>query len=98
MAATLRDFPMLGIKTGIEFLHDTVLHPEFLAGRTYTDFIPKNMPDWAPHTEMKTLAEALTAAVLQVESVGRRGHMGAAVAGIPSPWETIGGWEMGKSQ
>jgi len=101
MAAALRDFPILGIKTGIEFLHDAVTHPEFLAGRTFTDFISKNMsagsggPDWTPHIRTETLAEALTAAALQIELDGRRGQPGKIAEGYPSPWDTLGKWEIG---
>ena len=95
MAAALRDFPILGIKTGIEFLHDAVTHPEFLAGRTYTDFIARHMPDWAPHVRTETLAEAMTAATLQFEFEGRKGRAGTAAAGYPSPWETLGSWQIG---
>jgi len=73
-----------------------VIHPEFLAGRTYTDFIARNMPDWAPHIEMKATVEALTAAALQVDSDGRKSRPGAITAGIQSPWETLGAWEIGK--
>jgi acetyl-CoA carboxylase biotin carboxylase subunit len=95
MAAALREFPILGIKTNIEFLHDAIVHPEFRLGRTYTDFIPSNMPDWTPHVRPETMAEALTAAALQIDSEGQKKRNGVMAAGIPSPWETLGGWEIG---
>jgi acetyl-CoA carboxylase biotin carboxylase subunit len=96
MASALREFPILGIRTNIEFLHDVISHPEFLSGRTFTDFIPKNMPDWSPRAEVKTPAEALTAAALQIESEKRNGRVGATAVDIPSPWELLGSWEIGR--
>ncbi len=76
MDSALKEFPILGIKTDIEFLRDVVMHPEFLAGNTYTDFIPRNLPGWKPQVRPETLAEALTAAALQVEAEGRKGRGG----------------------
>ena len=95
MDSALKEFPILGIKTDIEFLRDVVMHPEFLAGNTYTDFIPRNLPGWKPQVRPETLAEALTAAALQVEAEGRKGRGGKVVRGQVSPWETLGNWQIG---
>jgi acetyl-CoA carboxylase biotin carboxylase subunit len=94
MAAALDDFPILGIKTGIEFLHDVVIHPEFRAGHTYTDFIPRNMPDWKPKPGAESLDEAIIAAAL----FSRNSKGAAVVSGkheIQSPWLEIGDWQIG---
>jgi acetyl-CoA carboxylase biotin carboxylase subunit len=94
MAAALADFPILGIKTGIEFLHDTVIHPEFIAGNTFTDFIPKNMPGWKHKSGDGVLDEAMIAAALY----SRLKPKSSVIVGqrnISSPWQEIGNWQIG---
>ncbi len=97
MALALSNFPILGIKTDIEFLRDTVIHPEFIAGNTYTDFIEKNMSEWPSETKIDHLNRALTSAALFSSSPKARVASSDGKSSIPSPWESLGAWEIAGS-
>ncbi len=93
MKQALADYPILGIRTIVPFLGAVLDHPEFLKGNTYTDFIEEHMPGWTLATgEGETLTAALIAGAL---ATGRRA-VGAPgeTRGTPSPWETLGNWEI----
>ena len=96
MAAALEDFPILGIKTDIEFLRDVIVHPEFLKGNTFTNFIPVNMPDWKPAFSESLLNEALLSAGLYSNNSGKRPVVPGGPDEILSPWSTLGDWKIGK--
>ncbi|UCE66666.1 MAG: acetyl-CoA carboxylase biotin carboxylase subunit [Candidatus Zixiibacteriota bacterium] len=96
MAAALSDFPVLGIKTDIEFLHDVIVHPEFLKGNTFTNFIPVNMPDWKPVVDDEMLNRSLLSAAIYSDNVGKRTVVSGKSEEFPSPWSTLGDWEIGK--
>jgi acetyl-CoA carboxylase biotin carboxylase subunit len=97
MAAALNDFPILGIKTDIEFLREIIIHPEFLKGNTYTDFIPFNLPKWKPAMNSDLLNKALLAAGLYSKIASQKPALSAGEEEIPSPWKTLGDWEIGKN-
>jgi acetyl-CoA carboxylase biotin carboxylase subunit len=96
MAAALNDFPVLGIKTDIEFLRDVIVHPEFLRGNSFTDFIPVNMPGWKPEFSNITLNKALLSAGLFSSIAAQKPVLTGGTEEIPSPWKTMGDWEIGK--
>ncbi|UCC80767.1 MAG: acetyl-CoA carboxylase biotin carboxylase subunit [Candidatus Zixiibacteriota bacterium] len=96
MAAALNDFPVLGIKTDIEFLRDVIIHPEFLKGNTFTDFIPINLPDWRPALGDDLLDKALLSASLFSNTASQKPVVSGGSEEIPSPWKTLGDWEIGK--
>ena len=94
MLAALKEYVVLGVSTNIPFLIDVMAHPEFTAGRTYTDFIPKFFEDWKPRREKLELALAC--------AEYRHGHgpaagarAGAAKERSYNPWEEIGPFEIG---
>jgi len=93
MINALRDYRILGIKTSRKFMMDVLAHPEFRAGRTYTDFIEKNMGDRevdvVPAVEVAAAASAL--AMMRKAPATAMGIKTAK----PSPWQTIGPWEIG---
>ena len=94
MAAALNNFPVLGIKTDIEFLHDVVSNPEFISGNTLTNFIPTYMPDWKPYSDDNIIENSLlTAAVFSSNKNAAVGYS-PDQAEIPSPWLTLGDWEI----
>lgn len=105
MVRALEDYTILGIRTNIAFLIDVLKHPEFLKGATYTDFIPRNMPDW-PEIDgelVETIRKntdhgAIAAAVIEHLGLGRRtGGFGSAGNGEdsgPDIWDLIGPWEI----
>jgi acetyl-CoA carboxylase biotin carboxylase subunit len=96
MAAALLDFPILGIKTNIEFLREVVTHPEFVAGRTFTDFIPRNLPDWIPKRSEELVTQAIIAAEIMSQQSKRTNQTNKVQ--LPSPWETLGDWHIGSGK
>ena len=94
MATALNDFPILGIKTDIEILRDIVSHPEFLAGNTFTDFLPKNLPDWKPCSGEKAINEALMAAAVYSSSAKKKTVSFSRADEMFSPWQTLGDWQI----
>ena len=59
MVRALNDYKILGVKTSKKFMIDCMLHKEFKEGRTYTNFIEKNVSDRIPNIETyKELAVA----------------------------------------
>jgi len=97
MASALADFPVLGIKTDIEFLRDVVTHPEFMAGNTFTSFIANNMPDWSPSPNDSQLDTALIAAGQFLSGNKKRPSASGVDHHTPTPWETLGAWEIAGS-
>jgi acetyl-CoA carboxylase, biotin carboxylase subunit len=95
LASALADFPLLGIKTGIQFLREILQHPVFLKGNTYTDFLQKNMPDWKPRVSKKNVELAAFAAAYYLQNQKQKSMPGQATSGYQSPWETLGDWQIG---
>jgi len=93
MLAALKEYVVLGVSTNIPFLIDVMAHPEFAAGRTYTDFIPKFFEDWKPRREKLELALACA------EYRHGRGSPSGARAGAAersyNPWAELGPFEIG---
>jgi acetyl/propionyl-CoA carboxylase alpha subunit len=110
MIRALQDYTILGIRTNIPFLTDVLRHIAFVDGATYTDFIPRNLPDWpegpgglnercALHTEVATIA----AAAIDHLGMGKKHAAGAfasagQAAARPDPWDIVGPWEIAKGQ
>jgi acetyl-CoA carboxylase biotin carboxylase subunit len=93
MINALKENVILGVKTSTGFMRKVLEHPEFINGNTFTDFIDKNMSQ-DKHTDGNILNAALAgAAVLsgrKKSSVQAEGANGE----IPSPWISIGKWEI----
>jgi acetyl-CoA carboxylase biotin carboxylase subunit len=94
MAAALNDFPILGIKTDIEILKNIVTHPEFLSGRTHTDFLQVNLPDWKPSMTHYDLDKALMVAGVYSSMEKRKPQVTLAGEEIESPWRALGDWRI----
>jgi acetyl-CoA carboxylase biotin carboxylase subunit len=96
MICALSDYVILGIKTQMEFLKNVMEHPEFAAGSTFTDFIPKNMSDWKEVREKrKYLEPALIAVGLDLFDKSFRKPEFERKQTSFDPWLTIGKWEIG---
>ena len=78
-------------------LADVLEHPEFIAGNTTTDFIPKNMSDWSPATADVPDEAFLAAALDRMLPAASGSTPGGAVgpAALPEPWELLGSFEVG---
>ncbi|MDZ7261869.1 MAG: acetyl-CoA carboxylase biotin carboxylase subunit, partial [candidate division KSB1 bacterium] len=96
MIAALCDYPILGIKTPIEFLKDIIAHPEFAAGHTFTNFIDQHLAQWKEKRKEKRFATAaLIAAALDAyrnASVKRPGFVSRQT--VTNPWLTSGQWQI----
>ena len=94
MINALKDYRILGIKTSRRFMIDVLEHTEFRSGRTYTSFIETHMAGRKVDTdEVSSLAAAVSSAAMMRKvnaSVG-----GGKKEMRPSPWQTIGPWEIG---
>ncbi len=97
MREVLREMVVLGVETPIGFLADVLEHPEFIAGNTTTDFIPKNMSDWSPATADVPDEAFLAAALDRMLPAASGSTPGGAVgpAALPEPWELLGSFEVG---
>jgi acetyl-CoA carboxylase biotin carboxylase subunit len=94
MSAALNDFPILGIKTDIEFLRDVVSNPEFIKGNTFTNFIPTYMPNWTPRTDDNIIEKSLITASLFSSNQKMATGFSSEQTEMPSPWLTLGDWEI----
>ncbi|MCP4705920.1 MAG: acetyl-CoA carboxylase biotin carboxylase subunit [candidate division Zixibacteria bacterium] len=95
MINALKDYKILGIRTSRKFMMDVLEHAEFKAGRTYTDFIDRNMGDREVDTELVELAAAVSSAAMMSKSAISSGSWDQKQASLPSVWEMIGNWEIG---
>ncbi|MBI4350208.1 MAG: acetyl-CoA carboxylase biotin carboxylase subunit [Elusimicrobia bacterium] len=94
MLAALKEYVVLGVSTNIPFLIALVSHPEFTAGKTYTDFIPKYFPDWKPGREKLDLALAC-AEFSRAHGPAGNARGGAAKERSYNPWAELGPFEIG---
>jgi acetyl-CoA carboxylase biotin carboxylase subunit len=92
MIRALEHYAVAGVRTTIPFLIDVLKSPEFVRGRTHTDFIDRHFGEWTQNREDADLARM--AYVVDDLSSPRKTAAGAKVAGIPTPWQTLGGWSL----
>jgi acetyl-CoA carboxylase biotin carboxylase subunit len=94
MAASLRSYPILGVKTNTQFLIDILEHPAFREGDTHTGFIPEHLSDWKPpEADGNGLKLSLLAAAALERAPTSRS--GAAQVEAFSPWKAGGKWRIG---
>jgi acetyl-CoA carboxylase biotin carboxylase subunit len=94
MGKELEQYVLLGVATPIELLRDILEHPEFQAGRLSTHFLDDHLPNWKPGKATdEDLACALAAALRAQTTVAKMG--GDTKAGVPSPWMSLGAWQIG---
>ncbi|MCK4373513.1 MAG: acetyl-CoA carboxylase biotin carboxylase subunit, partial [candidate division Zixibacteria bacterium] len=98
MIDALNNYKLLGVRTSKKFMIDVMMHPEFAAGRTYTDFIEKHMSDREiDGAKYQELAVAVAAAA-STQGVGKPVSVaGAAGSAMAEPSQLIGGWQIGDS-
>ena len=96
MIDALNNYKILGVKTSKRFMIDVMSHAEFAAGHTYTNFIEKHMADReVDRSSYRAMATALaTAASLEKSSPI---SAGGGETEQPSPWQTLGMWQIGDS-
>jgi acetyl-CoA carboxylase biotin carboxylase subunit len=84
----LKRFPVLGVRTNIEFLLRTLDHPEFRRGRTHTGFIDQHLADLLKH---EPAADAVFAAAAAA-TAPTPGAPAAQTSVVPDPWSSMQGW------
>lgn len=96
MIGALHDYKLLGIKTSKNFMVDVLKHPAFRDGATYTNFIEKHMSGRATGTDAyHTLATAVASVASLADRKTVAIETGDGTAATPSPWQTLGSWEIG---
>ena len=94
MLAALREYVVLGVNTNIAFLIDVIAHPDFAAGKTYTDFIPRFFETWKPKRERTDIALACAEYRRAHGSPGSAGLIAVKERGY-EPWKDLGPFEIG---
>ncbi|MCP4684030.1 MAG: acetyl-CoA carboxylase biotin carboxylase subunit [bacterium] len=98
MIDALHHYKILGVKTSKRFMVDVLNHPEFHAGRTYTNFIENNMSDRNNgQNDFKELAAAVASVAAQARPSAAVHTGGGGKEAIPSPWQLLGQWQIGDS-
>ena len=85
----LKRFPVLGVRTNVEFLMRTLDHADFRGCRTHTGFIDEHLTDLVKREPPPDAAFVAAAAAARGPKAGT-GQTTTAV--IPDPWSTISGW------
>ena len=93
--AALSETIILGVSTTTPFLQDVLKHPEFIAGRTTTDFIPNHLTPWIPSSEKdQLLAVAIAAATETWKRSSGTSSPSGETQSVPSPWSRLGHWRL----
>ncbi|MGD8413117.1 MAG: acetyl-CoA carboxylase biotin carboxylase subunit [Candidatus Latescibacterota bacterium] len=95
MMLALDSYVVHGVETSID-LHKRILaHPAFIKGETYTDFIQLYEDDLlSPGGDVPDEAFIAAALADQLRTGTSAGSPGPSTA-RPTPWQTIGRWEIG---
>ncbi len=98
MIRALRETAILGIKTQIELLLDILSSTAFKSGDTHTHFLDEHFSDWVPSAEGDHMAAlgfvAHELSGMRTATTDITGPM--TVTGAPSPWDTLGAWQIGQ--
>ena len=96
MTDALEQFKILGVKSSRRFMIEVLNHPEFVAGRTFTSFIPAHMANRDHSTaQSHALAAAVAGAVMSKPTSATSSTGGRQT--VATPWDTIGNWQIGDS-
>ena len=95
MREALNAYKVLGVRNAKKFMIDILAHPEFAEGRTFTSFIETHFANRAENaTRAGDLAVAATAVFGEHQTAI---FGGAGSTELPTPWETLGSWQVGWS-
>ena len=96
MQRALSEYVILGVATPINLLQDILKHPAFVSGELSTHFLEHHFADWTPPVPDEAVREvALIAALLSGKGAK---HSGSDITRAqPTPWQTIGSWEIARS-
>ncbi|HOZ07012.1 MAG TPA: acetyl-CoA carboxylase biotin carboxylase subunit [candidate division Zixibacteria bacterium] len=97
MVRALNEYKLLGVKTSKRFMIDVLQHPEFEAGRTYTNFIEAHMQERSIDTALYRDPAIAAAAAAAAGAAGESRTAARGKREMPSAAELIGAWEIGGS-
>jgi acetyl-CoA carboxylase biotin carboxylase subunit len=96
MVRALRDMIVLGVTTNIPYLLDILREPDFVAGKTTTNYLETHFPDWQAE---QAVDEALLLGTAVFEFLHGRGGPGTRQAlvhgegeSVPDPWDSLPAW------
>lgn len=94
MILALKNNVVLGVKTSTAFMIKCLEHPEFINGNTFTDFIDKNM--FGHQEKNKDVIDLMMVSCdIHQKTKKKSITMDFLNTGeIPTPWQTIGNWEI----
>ena len=97
MIRGLQECVVLGISTPCEFMIDVLASEPFQNGMTFTDFIPEHFANWKPGEKGDRFAcMAYAAKDLVMPRTSSTDTSAKQNSGIPSPWQTLGNWDLVK--
>jgi len=98
MIDALNDYKILGVKTSKKFMIDIMMHPDFISGKTFTNFIENNMSERDIGLEnYKEIAVAAATAASMCSTNNEKGRVFDKRASNSTPWQVIGSWQIGDS-
>jgi acetyl/propionyl-CoA carboxylase alpha subunit len=93
LVGALRDTAVLGPTTNLAFLIDVLTHPAFARGATHTGFLAEHLPRWQQATTREAAAAVVAAiALAQPAAAAATGE----IPTLPTPWESLGAWRLGR--
>jgi len=93
MICALTDYIIMGIETTVPFLRDVMKHPDFIKGKTATNFIEKNFLCWNNKKDSKHVVPALIAAAVCGQDSQNAPEYTLRKA--YNPWTIVGKWSVG---
>jgi acetyl/propionyl-CoA carboxylase alpha subunit len=97
MIQALDNYVILGVETPIAFLKDIVKHPEFRKGNTTTSFIEEFLTPWRSESSEDGRDEKLALAAAAIwKHMQKQEASFTGTQKMPSPWQTLGAWHIGK--
>jgi acetyl/propionyl-CoA carboxylase alpha subunit len=94
MLLAMRDTTILGISTIVPYLVDVLEHPAFVAGDLHTGFVDEEMAGWE-EAEADAEAREIALAAAALAPAARPAAAAGPAEEAPSPWRTVGPWEIG---
>lgn len=92
MEWALAHFPVLGVRTNIEFLARLMRHPEFRAGHLHTHFLDEH--SLVPPPGPPPLEVLAAAALSSQQAPAANGGPTTLPAARATPWQTAGSWRL----
>lgn len=95
MRDALKHYVILGVRTPIAYMQDVLAHPEFVKGNISTHFLTEHFSDWSEKLPTRAALAAMLAVANETGREIKHSHTSPnGKATIPSPWTTLGDWQM----